>query len=287
MKRLLDSPPENSRSNKMSISNASTSSNALEVDQDGATGSNLRVISTIELESLLTRAVRGVFDEKIEPMKEKLEAVAEEVQDLKAENANLQNRIEALQNSQTASTRQVTHLENNLKRRNLIFRGLAANNDIKDAVRNIIVNTMKVNIPNLILCSCRKIYEKERKITVVAEFPDEETVNSILKCARNLQGTRITLERDLSQQRQENRKAMISLKSMLREVNNDKLVAIRNDEMRIDGKWFRWSVDKVLMHQQEKNGMNILANIYNNQLDLSKMSYHMLVNLYIQRSNQQ
>lgn len=52
----------------MSIANASTSSNAVEVEQDGATGSNLRVISTTELDSLLTRAAKGVFDKKIEPI---------------------------------------------------------------------------------------------------------------------------------------------------------------------------------------------------------------------------
>lgn len=51
---------------------------------------------------------------------------------------------------------------------------------------------------------------------------------------RNLQGTRITVKRDLNQQRQENRKAMISLRKALREAGNDKLGTIRNDEMRME-----------------------------------------------------
>lgn len=278
MKRSLDSPPETTRSSKMSSNNASSNSS-----DEGST-SNIRVIDTKELQSILAKTVSDVFDEKIQPLQTQVDSVAADVEKIKAENIELHNKIANLEKNKEECDRQVAILENNMKRKNLVFRGLASNIDIKEAVRNTIINTMKVNIAQLILCSCRKIYEKEGKMTIIVEFPDEETVNIILKHVKNLQGSRITIERDLSQQRQEKRKAMIGLKSMLREADSEKLVSIRNDEMRVDGKWFRWSDDKVLMHQKERNGMIILATIYNNKLDLSNVNYNMLLNIHTQRN---
>lgn len=58
----------------------------------------------------------------------------------------------------------------------------------------------------------RKIYDRNGKMSLIAEFDSEGDVRKILSKTRNLTGSKISIERDLYEERQMDKKVLLQLK---------------------------------------------------------------------------
>lgn len=219
---------------------------------------SVKDLSVDEFKELIVKTNAEVF--------EKYEALHEEIKMLKEEVVEMRNRNRALEI-------EVNNIEKTQKRKNIVLKGLDAREEPVEAANNVCKNILKV--PEVIIKNARKTYENNGLMTVVAEMDTESMVYESLRRSRNLQGTRISLDKDLSKDGRDNKAVMFSLKRTLNEIDASKKVTVRNDRMRVENNWFYWDTNKNLKSNKD-NGKGILMNIYKNQkieaLDLDFMS---------------
>ena len=114
-------------------------------------------------------------------------------------------------------------------------------------------------------------------MNVVAEFNSENAVRDILRHTKNLQGTRISVEYDLNEARQFNRKVMKELKNIILAKSKLHKVSVRNDKLRIENTWFHWNTYKVLCCVKSLDQQVILS-LYGDSFNDVCFEYKELVN---------
>lgn len=241
-------------------------------------------MNPIDLMEMMQMSMAKLFDEKLKGLatkedldvvKTKVDTFTTKINDVIKENQILKEKVRVLEEDKNKDHVTIVRLEEHIKRKNIIIRGVCNNKSIYEAVDGIIKENLKIKTP-IEFESIRKIYENNEKRTVVAELKTERMIQEILKHTGNLKGTSISIELDLGSERLQDKKVMMQLKRDILFINKSKRVSVRNDKMKIENKWFYWNKNKELTCEGKKaedtlhliygDVMHCLDIVYNNIL---------------------
>lgn len=237
-----------------------------------------------DIVSIIQGSIQTVLDEKlknlstkadIEEVKQTMQDCCSQVGHLKMENEALKEEVKILKFEHQKDHQELMRLVDKNKQKNVVFRGIEKNGDLKENITKICAETM--GIPDLVVKWVRKLYETDETVCGVAEFRTEEMANAVFNNAKKLKGTSVFVDKDLSDEKQQNKKVMLQLKTQLKSLNKDLKILVRNDRMRIDKKWLFWNKDKLLMCGSQ-NGKEFLKTIFNDKIDSINLCYMSLLN---------
>lgn len=77
------------------------------------------------------------------------------------------------------------------------------------------------------------------KSTILVEFADEFMVQNVFKNIKNFKGSRIAVERDLTEKERSVERKLVDLKKSL-EINKSFKVFVTDVQIKIDGEFFKW-----------------------------------------------
>lgn len=242
---------------------------------------NLDISSIV---SIIHSSIQSVLDEKLKTLstKDDIEEVKETMKDccsqighLKLENEALREEVKELKVERDKDHKDLMRLVDKSKRKNVVFRGIDKEGVLKNNIKKVCVD--KMGISDVVLKDVRRLYEAKDKVCAVVEFQTEEMADSIFKNTSKLKGTSIFVDKDLNVDKQQNKKVMLQLKKLLKSLDQNQKILVRNDKMKINNLWFFWNKDKILMCDN-KNGQDILKTIYNEKIDSVNLSYNYLLN---------
>lgn len=239
-------------------------------DDQEAGSSNYKVsdLSVNEFKSLLRQGNDEILH--------RLDYITGDVLELKKQNDELKKEMENLKAEKEADRKRITQLEDKFKSKNLIFKGVAAGNSANIEVQKICNKILETPDPT-ILKSAKKLYEHEGKVTVLAELDSEQSAINVLKNTKKLAGTKIYIERDLNEERQKDKRALLRLKKEILNISKFHRIVVRDDKMRIAEKWFKWNADKKIVCGQDDAGP-IMKQIYGEKISSINLDYEYLLN---------
>lgn len=249
-----------------------------------ATGEKVGDMAVKDLLELMQGSIAKTLDEKLKtlPTKEdfdkintKIEDVSDKFNNLSAENEILKEKVKTLEEFKELTERRLIHLEDSVKRKNIIIRGIEAQQSVYKAVQKLFKDTMKIK-PAVEIVTVKKIFEKENKMVVKVELRTEKMVSDVLKFTKNLRGTTIFIEIDLNCDRLQRKKIMLQLKNDILEVNKTKKILVRNDKIRVGDEWLRWDNKQVLVGDKE-SAETILTATYGEEASKIDISYDSLL----------
>lgn len=206
---------------------------------------------------------------------EKVSKVSDDVETLKEQNIWLKGEVECLKAEKEMDRKRIMHLEEQLKSKNLLFKGLNVNKSLIDEVTNVCKNNL--NLHTTAIKSTRKIFERNGKMTVLAEFDSLQSVQEVLQETRKLKGTSIYIEKDLSVERQQDKKVMLQLRREIRAASTKYSIKVVSDKIKIGSCWMRWNKDKKLV-SGDQEAEDVFKKLYGNLLSNINISYNVLLN---------
>ena len=217
-------------------------------------GSNQKV-ADLDVSQLI-EIIKGTNQEIVD----KLDSLAESVEDVKHKNDELTKEVVALKAEREKDRLRICLLEDEIRRNNLIFIGLSTEDTPKAEIQKVCSEILGLPSPPKILYA-KKIFEREGKMTALAKLDSEETVETILENSKKLAESDIYIERDLSQEKRLDKKVMLELKKNITKTSTKYRVQVRNHRIKIDDKWFHWNNEKMLMCGKQ-DGYKTLQNMY-------------------------
>lgn len=176
------------------------------------------------------------------------------------DNEDLKTEVIKLQKEKEEDRSQMMFLEDQIRKRNLVFRGIDSHASIKTAVLKTCTEKLKVE-RQIVIKSTKKIFDRDGKMAVIAEFDSDDMIGDILRATRELHGTTISIEKDLSKYRQEQKKAMMQLKREILSKSQQHRITVRNDQLRINDKWISWGKQKKLVYGNQE-GVAAIKGLY-------------------------
>lgn len=201
-------------------------------------------------------------------------AINEKLADITGQNASIVEEVKQLRLEKEADRRRISMLENHIKRKNLVFRGIPKEASWSGAVGKICADKLGVAAQ---VRSARKIYERGDKMSVIAEFESEEMVERLIRKTGSLAGTTMSIERDLNSERLQDKKVLIQLKNEIVAMDKSYPVKVRDDKMKIGDKWIKWNAEKELICGPQK-GMEIFNQLYGARLRQLNIDYTVILN---------
>lgn len=243
-------------------------------------GQNVGSMAINDLMLKMSVTFENTLDEKMKnlPTKDDIEFIKIQINDLvtqvdilKTENQCLKDEVSNLKMDKMVNNQRISLIEEQLKRRNIILRGLSDNTKaINEEVNKLFREKLKMADP--ILKSTKKIHSHKGKITVVAELESSEAVEEVLKRSKMLANTQIYLDRDLCTEKQQQKRVMIQLKRELVKLRNTHKVSVRDYKLKIGDKWFMWDKHYNLKSGSE-DGNKVLKKLYKNDITNIELNY--------------
>lgn len=229
----------------------------------------------------LIKLISNVLDEKLKdmPTKSDLMIVTENVNDVKMEvskladeNKLLQEEVQKLRQYREEDQKRMKYLEEDLGKKKIIIRGLVSQKSTYGAVKKLF--NEKLNLGNRVdIEQTRKMFEKDGKMTVMVELKSVKMVSEVFKNAKNLAGSSVYIDRELSSERQQDKKIMLQMKKDILQVDKTKRIAVKNDKLVVDGQVFAWNNNKTLMCGK-KPGEDLLKEWYGEKINCIALSYN-------------
>lgn len=247
-----------------------------ELSPDGAANSS---VGKMAIEDLMTQ-MSSLMDEKLKniPTKQDVEEIKATVGDLsdkmdvlKTENDSLRAEVEQLKVEKEKDHHTITFLEDHIKRNNIVFRGINTNKSLFQAVKDCCKKNLKIT-KEINILSVRKLFENDGKLGVVVEFSSVDDVREIFANVKNLKGSKISLDRDLSKDRQQDKRVMLELKKQIHKLKPSCPVMVRNEKMKVERQWFKWNNQKQLMCGKDQ-GIEMLKKIYGDDISSVNIDY--------------
>lgn len=232
----------------------------------------MSLMSTLMDEKLKNMPTKQDFDE----IKNKVNENSTKLDDLKSENDTLKSEIKQLKSENEKNHQQIMYLQKHIKRNSIVFKGISSKTSMEEAVKECCRTDLKLSI-EICLISTRKLYEKDDKLGVIAEFRSAEMVKEIFKSTKNLSGTKISIERDLTTEKQQDKRVMLELKKAIKQKSSVHHIVVRNEKIRIGDKWLWWNKDKQLTGGRQ-SGNVVLKNLYGDVLNCVNINYHEILN---------
>lgn len=128
-------------------------------------------------------------------------------------------------------------LENYDKRnrnKNLIFSNVSIRQNAINSLYHVISENLKINSGDILLKDAfiLKRYG-ENKATILAEFGEKRMIGIVFQHIKNLAGSKIAVERDLSEGEQESKRTLVQLKKKLLEIRNDIKIFVSQNTIKI------------------------------------------------------
>lgn len=218
-------------------------------------------------ESDILRAMERMNNE----LKASIDGLRSDLSAFLAEKIVMAKEIDELKAEREKDRRTMLSLEDQLKRNNLIFRGIPTETSINQAVEKVCSGNMKIVAP-MAIRSCRKLFDRNGKMAVIVEFENESYIREIFKNTKNLAGSSISVERDLNSERQEKKKVMLKLMKDLKSVSQTHKIGVRDDKLRINEKWFTWNRNNQLMCGSA-NGEEVIRGLFRENLNNINFEY--------------
>lgn len=159
----------------------------------------------------------------------------------------------------------------------MIIKGLEKCNNPTDAVKKLCNDTLQAN--NIQIASARTIFERNGKVGVAVEFQTEENVFSIFRNVKKIANTTITIERNLTSDKQLDKRVLLKLKKDLRNADREIKVLVRDDRIKIGDQWLSWNDQKELMCGN-RSAKEVLQALYGDKLNLINFSYHDIISTF-------
>lgn len=244
-------------------------------------GSAVGTLSVKDLMSLMS----SLMDEKLTniPTKKDIEDIKTNVGELstkfdglKLENEYLKKEVTELKFEREKDHQQINYLQEHIKRNNIIFKGIEAKTTLEDAVKDCCKENLKLT-QDINLLSTRKMYEKDGKIGVVAEFSSGEMVKEVFQNTKNLAGSKIIVERDLTHEKQQDKRVMLEIKKKLKKINQNTRVMVRSARIKIGENWFWWNKQKKFVSGTNNVNM-LLKTLYGEGINSVNFNYYEILN---------
>lgn len=218
--------------------------------------------------------LRQIIKDSNREVLEKLSTLSGDVENLKEQNNQLKQEVEDLKVDKDVDRRRISQLEKQIKSKNLILKGLNAKSSVNSVVNKIYFDKLK--LPKSVkIRYTKKLYERNDKMAVLAELDSSQSVQSALQNAKKLAGTSIYVERDLTQEKQKDKRVMLQLKKDIVAVSKSHRIAVISDRIRVKDKWFRWNKEKKLVCGQEEADCAI-KDLYPDVYDKINFNYNTL-----------
>lgn len=231
---------------------------------------NEQKVSDINVASLKT-----IIRECNEEVLGRITSLSEEVNHLKVINDGLAHEMEVLKTENNMLKRRLNELENNIKGKNLIFRGLNSQQTNIGEIQKICQQVLKVEIEKGVK-SVKTLYQRNGSAAVVVEFETESDVELILSKTSYLKGRQIYIERDLNAERRLDKIIMIKLRRQLIDFSKKHQVKVRDDRIKVADKWFKWNSEKRLVCGP-CNAVNVMGELYGEDFNLN-LKYDIIKN---------
>lgn len=202
--------------------------------------------------------------EDIESIRQQIAENTVQINDLKSENLALKDEVMKMRTLREADQHQLTWLEEQIKKKNVIIRGLQPDLSPDLAVKKLCNDILKIPDP-LPIVAVRQLADRDGKMCVLVETCNGVVAENILKKSTMLAGTTISLEKDLSNAKLQQKKVMFVLKDQLIRYNKSIKVNVRNENIKIADKWFKWNKKNELECKGE-NTFVFLKALYNSDV---------------------
>lgn len=228
-----------------------------------------------KLSDITVDDLKNIMKENKVEILEGLAKVTDEIRQLKTQNEYLMHEIDLLKMERDKDRKRIAMLEAQIKGKNLIFKGLNSQKSAKDEVNKICKEVLKIEDTSGIK-STRKLFERDGKMTVLVEFQFEENITEVISKTNMLKGTAIYIERDLDAEKQQNKVVLLQLRREVQNMSRKYPIIVRDDRMKINGKWFKFDKNKNLLCGNQ-DGLIILKELYDNDFNID-VSYNVLFN---------
>lgn len=259
-KRPLDSP-ESTQSHKTAKSSnssimANTNLNRLssQVAENQETHNlidNTDIVSTLRnllseelgkerkalLEELDRRFAPVALKTDLQPMQEQLDTLIGDHHSTKSLVSSLQEKIQNFEETLLSQNRKLETMERKQRCKNLIFMNVNKNANaelIQDMCRDVI----KASMANIVVEKTQILNVRNELATVLVCFKHEAAIPEIFANVKNLKGSNIRIDYDLSPEIRARRNFLMSLRKEISSKNTDLKVSVHQDTIRIGGKRF-------------------------------------------------
>lgn len=113
---------------------------------------------------------------------------------------------------------------------------------------------------------------------VVVKLDSKSEVHTILYNIKSLARTPISIERDISQSKVEDKRIMLHLKKEIEGIDATQLLLVREDRLEVGDKFFQWNMDKELTCGRKNGKEAFIKGIYGNKMEGLDLSYYYICN---------
>lgn len=212
--------------------------------------------------------LKGVFQDMLNgalgnvATKDDVKQFQEEVRALRIENQELKEELGKMRS-------QLDYIDRERRQKRLVFHGLEDVQDVSSKVQEVLHSNLKVVEPVLV-SKTTKMKSKNGKMSVLAEFVSCNDVWKVLGKCRNLAGSGIGVDRDLTIEERDQRRKLLHMKREIEKIDKSKRVSIQGSKLKIDGSFFTWKDNKHFVCGKE-SGLQALRKIYGK--DFSDISF--------------
>lgn len=234
-----------------------------------------RKVSELVVDDLKT-IIKEVTNALLSELRTEVTTLTTEVAELREENKQMCKQMEAIKLESEVRFKEIVRMEDQIKRKNIIIKGLPSSSLPKESVQNLCLTTLNIIPQNINIRSVKKMFDRNNKMGVIAELNSEEEVYEILRNTKKLSGSQISIEKDLNSVKQEQKKVMLQLKKDIFQEEKSQRLTVRDERLRIGDKWFYWNQNKELTCGS-LNGITTMEQIYGKSLTNIDFKYSNLL----------
>lgn len=217
------------------------------------------ISGNLKVTDLSVENLKCIIKEVNQDIVTQLTMVKEDVKELKEENVKLKQQLQEVQTTQEMDRKRISILEEQVKNKNLILKGLQASTSITEEVKKIVCETLQ--LPSIAIKATKKLFENRGKMTVLVEMDSAKSVEDVLRQSKKLRGTSVYVEKDLNAEKQEEKRVMLQLKREIMAVEKTHRINVTGERIKIGTKWFRWDKQRILMCGNQ-NAAIVLKTMY-------------------------
>lgn len=196
--------------------------------------------------------------------KQDLQQYREEISEVKQQNKDLKKIIHRLEKNREKDKQQLDRLDSALRSKNLIIKGIKDVANTNDGVRKLLADILQVNVEPE---RTWKMYQSGGKATVRVEFKSDQDVQEVLRNTKKLKGTKIGVDRDLSETARIKRSELLKVRKLIMaktagiKPENRKRIVVTGDKLKIDNAVFR--MEGGVLSCDAEDGLDKLSEIFN------------------------
>lgn len=195
-------------------------------------------------------------------------ATKENIQEFKNEILVLKNENIELKGELSRLRLQLEHIDRENRQKKLLFKGLDDTPKVREAIQEVMSTKLKMSSP-IPIGKATKMYSSGGKMTVMLECLSHDDTWKVLNNSRNLIGTTISIDRDLSVSERDQRRKLVHIKKEIEQIDNSKIVRVRGNQLKIENHTFHWRNDTDFVCGKY-SGLEKLKQIYGK--DFSRMN---------------